>query len=67
MWSLKTQHRPVCTVSSVPYLGGIKWMPHNSPEDGLGGIFFCLPVWSHSQAAEHNLEVEMTMYMSTAR
>lgn len=24
--------------SSVSYLGGIRWMPHSSPEDGLGGM-----------------------------
>lgn len=24
--------------SIVSYLGGIKWMPHSSPEDGLGGM-----------------------------
>lgn len=24
--------------SSVSYLGGIRWMPQSSPEDGLGGM-----------------------------
>lgn len=29
-----------CIIESfMSYLGGIKWMPHSSPEDGLGGIF----------------------------
>lgn len=26
-------------VTTRSYLGGIRWMPHSSPEDGLGGIF----------------------------
>ena len=30
------------------YLGGIRWMPHSSPEEGLGGIFSSVSQLRHT-------------------
>lgn len=38
-----------CTIAlNVSYLGGIKWIPHSSPEDGLGGISLSVSQLSHT-------------------
>lgn len=58
MCTIRKIQNPVC----VSYLGGIKWMPHSSPEDGLGGIFLYVSQHSHTDAAaEHNLQDNNTL------
>lgn len=62
MCTLRKIQNPVC----VSYLGGIKWMPHSSPEDGLGGIFPYVSQLSHTDAAaEHNLQDNNTLKTSS--
>lgn len=54
--------------SGVSYLGGIRWMPQSSPEDGLGGMIPLFPrslaqLYCRAQPERQHFPVSLTINM----